>query len=184
MNDIKSASRRPIHIGFRTSIITVFVAAVLFVGLTLVYLSFERVSSITQTAASTFIDKVAQHHQERHAGCGKEPRRRQLGWKTSAALRERASSGFVFRRVDRISPKGFAEAFDVYELRCERGEGDARDSELSLEWEVVHAALRHGPSAVAESELSAFMRKYPEDEVARYHQAAASKAPSPPASTS
>ena len=60
MNDIPSVSRRPIHIGFRASIITVFVAAVLFVGLTLVYLSFERVSSITQTAASSFIDKVAQ----------------------------------------------------------------------------------------------------------------------------
>jgi len=60
MNDIRSVSRRPIHIGFRASIITVFVAAVLFVGLTLVYLSFARVSSITQTAASSFIDKVAQ----------------------------------------------------------------------------------------------------------------------------
>jgi len=60
MNDTKSASPRPIHLGFRTSIITVFIAAVLFVGLTLVYLSFQRVSAITQTAASTFIEKVAQ----------------------------------------------------------------------------------------------------------------------------
>src|SRR5258708_23058734 len=60
MNDIRSPSPRPIHIGFRASIITVFIAAVLFVGLTLVYLSFKRVSSITQTAASTFIEKVAQ----------------------------------------------------------------------------------------------------------------------------
>jgi adenylate cyclase len=60
MSDIRSTGRRPIHIGFRASIITVFIAAVLFVGLTLVYLSFNRVSSITQTAASTFIDKVAQ----------------------------------------------------------------------------------------------------------------------------
>ena len=95
----------------------------------------------------------------------------------SAALRERASSRFVFRRVDRISPKGFAEAFDIYELRCERGEGDARNRELSLEWEVVYAALRNGPRAVAESELSAFMRKYPEDEIARYYQAAARHSP-------
>ena len=60
MSDVRSPGRRPLHIGFRTSIITVFIAAVLFVGLTLVYLSFARVSSITQTAASTFIDKVAQ----------------------------------------------------------------------------------------------------------------------------
>jgi len=60
MNDIQSTSGRPIHLGFRTSIITVFIAAVLFVGLTLVYLSFQRVSAITQTAASTFIEKVVQ----------------------------------------------------------------------------------------------------------------------------
>ncbi|KRR00794.1 adenylate/guanylate cyclase domain-containing protein [Bradyrhizobium valentinum] len=51
---------RKLRIGFRTSIVTLFVAVVLFVGLTLVYLSFSRVSLITQTAASTFIAKVAQ----------------------------------------------------------------------------------------------------------------------------
>jgi adenylate cyclase len=48
------------RIGFQTSIITVFVGVVLLVGLTLVYLSFERVTSITRTAASGFIAKVAQ----------------------------------------------------------------------------------------------------------------------------
>ena len=37
-----------------------FIAAVLLVGLTLVYLSFERVSEITRTAASSFIERVAQ----------------------------------------------------------------------------------------------------------------------------
>jgi adenylate cyclase len=56
----RPAERRPLRIGFRTSIVTLFVAVVLFVGLTLVYLSFSRVSLITQTAASTFIEKVAQ----------------------------------------------------------------------------------------------------------------------------
>ena len=40
-----------LRIGFRTSIITVFIAVVLFVGLTLVYLSFERVSLITRPDA-------------------------------------------------------------------------------------------------------------------------------------
>lgn len=60
MTDIRPAERRKLRIGFRTSIVTLFVAVVLCVGLTLVYLSFSRVSSITQTAASTFIDKVAQ----------------------------------------------------------------------------------------------------------------------------
>ena len=64
MDDTKQAvnttDRRGWQVGFRTSIITVFIAAVLFVGLTLVYLSFNRVSLITRTAAGTFIDKVAQ----------------------------------------------------------------------------------------------------------------------------
>ncbi|MGL5168490.1 MAG: adenylate/guanylate cyclase domain-containing protein [Afipia sp.] len=56
----RPAERRPLRIGFRTSIVTLFLAVVLFVGLTLVYLSFSRVSLITQTAARTFIEKVAQ----------------------------------------------------------------------------------------------------------------------------
>jgi adenylate cyclase len=60
MSETHSRIGQPIRIGFRTSIIAVFVAAVLFVGLTLVYLSFERVSQITRTAASSFIEKVAQ----------------------------------------------------------------------------------------------------------------------------
>lgn len=49
-----------IKVGFRTSIIALFIGIVLFVGLTLVYLSFSRIAAITQSAASTFIDKVAQ----------------------------------------------------------------------------------------------------------------------------
>jgi adenylate cyclase len=60
MTDTRPMETRKLRIGFRTSIVTLFVAVVLFVGLTLVYLSFSRVSLITQTAASTFIDKVAQ----------------------------------------------------------------------------------------------------------------------------
>jgi adenylate cyclase len=88
----------------------------------------------------------------------------------SAALRQRVMSRFLFRSVDRISPKGFAEAFEIYELRCERGNGDAGDCELCREWEIVYAALRNGPLAVAEVELAAFLAKYPEDGVARYHR--------------
>lgn len=56
----ETSSKRQFRIGFRTSIITVFVGVVLLVGLTLVYLSFERVTVITRTAASGFIEKVAQ----------------------------------------------------------------------------------------------------------------------------
>jgi adenylate cyclase len=95
----------------------------------------------------------------------------------SAALRQRAGSRFVFRSVDRISPKGFAEAFEIYELRCERGEGDAADCELCREWEAVYVALRNGPLAVAESELAAFLKKYPDDPVAAYHRVAVRPSP-------
>jgi adenylate cyclase len=60
MNETRSNDQRPLRVGFRTSIITVFIAVVLFVGLILVYLSFQRVSLITRTAAGAFIEKVAQ----------------------------------------------------------------------------------------------------------------------------
>jgi adenylate cyclase len=54
-----------VRLGFQPSITTLFVAAVLFVGLTLVYLSFDRAASITRSAASAFIDRVAQHTADR-----------------------------------------------------------------------------------------------------------------------
>ena len=44
----------------------------------------------------------------------------------SAALRERAASRFLFRSVDRINPKGFAEAFDIYELISEQRRSGCR----------------------------------------------------------
>jgi len=94
----------------------------------------------------------------------------------SSALKERAGARFCFRSVDRISPKGFAEAFEIYELRCASDEGDARDVELCREWEVVYAALRDGPSAAAENKLAAFLARYPSDSVARYHIARSSPA--------
>ena len=54
-------SLNQIRLGFRTSVIALFVSVVLIVGLSLVYLSFERVTSIIRAAASTFIDKVAEN---------------------------------------------------------------------------------------------------------------------------
>ena len=56
---------RAVRIGFRTSITTLFVAVLLLVGLTLVYLSFQRVTSITRTAAATFLARVAEHTADR-----------------------------------------------------------------------------------------------------------------------
>jgi adenylate cyclase len=90
----------------------------------------------------------------------------------SSALRQRVESRFLFRSVDRISPKGFVESFEIYELRCERGGSDSEDCEFCREWELIYSALRNGPLAVAEQELAIFLTKYPEDRLAQYHQIA------------
>ena len=55
-----SERRGPVKLGFRTSIIGLFVAIVLVIGLTLVYLSFSRITAVTDAAASQFIGKVAE----------------------------------------------------------------------------------------------------------------------------
>src|SRR5258708_6092230 len=88
----------------------------------------------------------------------------------SSALKQRVGSRFHFRSVDRISPKGFAEAFEIYELRSESADGMNGDAEFCREWEMVYAALRNGPLAIAEELLAAFLAKYPGDGVARYHR--------------
>lgn len=89
----------------------------------------------------------------------------------SEAVRDRAGSAFIFRSVDRISPKGFAEAFEIFELRRQSGQEDASELEFCRDWEVVYAAIRSGPPVVAKQELDSFLSKYPGDGVARYHLA-------------
>jgi adenylate cyclase len=88
----------------------------------------------------------------------------------SSALKARAGAGFCFRSVDRISPKGFAEAFDIYELRDERASADAGEREFLREWEAVYLAFRNQSLVVAETKLDLFLAKYPQDSVARYHR--------------
>src|SRR5882762_6486769 len=88
----------------------------------------------------------------------------------SSVLKRRVGSRFHFRSVDRISPKGFAEMFDIFELRSESASADADERKFCREWEAVYAALRDGPVAVAEVELNLFLDRYPQDGVARYHR--------------
>ncbi|MXQ12634.1 adenylate/guanylate cyclase domain-containing protein [Microvirga makkahensis] len=57
-----------VRFGFQLSVTTLFVAVVLAVGLTLVFLSFDRARSITRTAALAFIDRVADHTADRVDG--------------------------------------------------------------------------------------------------------------------
>ncbi len=90
----------------------------------------------------------------------------------SSALKQRAGGRFRFRSVDCISPKGFAEAFEIYELRCEAADADADEEEFCRSWELVYAAMRNGPLAVAEVELEAFLAKYPKDSIARHYKGA------------
>src|ERR1700722_12992844 len=60
INPQTSARGGPVQLGFRTSIIALFVAIVLVIGLTLVYLSFSRITAVTNSAASKFIGEVAE----------------------------------------------------------------------------------------------------------------------------
>ena len=87
----------------------------------------------------------------------------------SADVRARAEHRFVFRSVDRISPKGFAEAVAIHELRCAR-EGDVAD-ELALcrRWDEVYCSIERDDSATALAAISAFLSEYPGDSVARYY---------------
>lgn len=92
----------------------------------------------------------------------------------SEALKARAEQAFVFRSVDRIKPKGFAEAFTIYELRCERSAMSEPETEFDREWEEVYASIHSGdPAGVAR--LTAFLQKYPDDGVARYHASSVSR---------
>ena len=87
----------------------------------------------------------------------------------SAAVKASTEHRFVFRSVDRISPKGFAEAVAIHELRCAR-EGDV-GAELAFcrRWEAVYAAIEHDDPASALAAISAFLSEYPGDSVARYY---------------
>ncbi|MGO4524158.1 adenylate/guanylate cyclase domain-containing protein [Microvirga sp. 2MCAF35] len=57
-----------VRIGYQPSITALFVAVVLAVGLSLVFLSFERARSITRSAALSFIDRVADQTTDRVDG--------------------------------------------------------------------------------------------------------------------
>ncbi|MEH2512436.1 adenylate cyclase [Nitrobacteraceae bacterium AZCC 1564] len=86
----------------------------------------------------------------------------------TSSVRERADSGFIFRSVDQISPKGFAESFDIFELRCERDSNS--DDDFCQDWEIIYAALKSCPTPEeVEASLASFLAKYPHDGVARYY---------------
>jgi adenylate cyclase len=87
----------------------------------------------------------------------------------SPAVRDRAQATFLFRSVDRIKPRGFAEAVEVSELRC--AQRDASEAELArcARWDEVYVAAKGGDREAAAIKLSGFLIDFPEDRVALHH---------------
>jgi adenylate cyclase len=87
----------------------------------------------------------------------------------SEPIKLRADARFVFRSVDRISPKGFAEKFPVFELRCSRAAAGESDRVFCEAWEEIYRTLSATDHDRSLQLLEAFQRAYPDDGVARYH---------------
>jgi adenylate cyclase len=87
----------------------------------------------------------------------------------SAQIKERADAHFLFRSVDRISPKGFEEKFPIFELRCSRATAEPSDRALCDAWEEIYSTLNAASPDRSLERLEAFLRAYPDDGVARYH---------------
>jgi adenylate cyclase len=87
----------------------------------------------------------------------------------SADVKARAESGFAFRSVDEIRPKGFAEAVAIYELRGERDGDGASESTFCQRWDAVYASIQREEAGAALIRISDFLGEYPRDGVAQYH---------------
>jgi adenylate cyclase len=87
----------------------------------------------------------------------------------SAQIKERADAHFLFRSVDRISPKGFEEEFPIFELRCSRKTAGPSDRALCDAWEEIYSTLAATSPNRSLERLEAFLRAYPDDGVAPYH---------------
>jgi adenylate cyclase len=85
----------------------------------------------------------------------------------SAAVTARAESHFLFRCVDEIKPKGFAQAVQIFEML------DHEEAERSFcrRWDAVYGAMRREQPDAALARVSDFLVRYPGDGVAQYHAA-------------
>ncbi|WP_065750208.1 cache domain-containing protein [Bradyrhizobium paxllaeri] len=87
----------------------------------------------------------------------------------SSAVRERTGHVFLFRSVDRIRPKGFAEPVPISELRGEREMASASERNFCRRWEEIYVLIERGDSKQVTVKLRAFLTDYPGDGVAQYH---------------
>jgi len=87
----------------------------------------------------------------------------------SSDVRAHAEHAFVFRKVDSIRPKGFAETMLVSELRCERSEASQSELVMCNCWDEIYSSIERREGESALTQLSGFLIDYPEDGVALYH---------------
>lgn len=88
----------------------------------------------------------------------------------SAAVRASVGDRFLFRSVDSITPKGFADAIEVSELRGELAHADEAEVAMCRRWDEVFAAIaQDGAAETTRVRLSAFLHDYPKDSVALFH---------------
>ncbi|WP_431203053.1 adenylate/guanylate cyclase domain-containing protein [Bradyrhizobium betae] len=88
----------------------------------------------------------------------------------SAAVRARAGHAFLFRSVDSIRPKGFADAIEVSELRGELAHAHEADIAMCRRWDEIFASIvRDGASETTLVRLSGFLHDYPGDSIAQFH---------------
>jgi adenylate cyclase len=88
----------------------------------------------------------------------------------SAAVRARAGHAFLFRSVDSITPKGFAEAIEVSELCGELALASEADIAICKRWdEVFTSIIQDGAAETTLVRLSGFLLDFPTDSIAQFH---------------
>ncbi|WFU28661.1 hypothetical protein QA649_21310 [Bradyrhizobium sp. CB1717] len=88
----------------------------------------------------------------------------------SAAVRARAEQVFLFRSVDSIRPKGFAEAIEVSELRSELAQANEAEIAMCRRWDEVFTLIaKDGAVETTLARLTGFLLDYPADGIAQFH---------------
>jgi len=73
----------------------------------------------------------------------------------------------VFRTVDEVQPKGFANPVPVFELRGRRD--NTQEIAMCEEWDALYPLLSSDNAAAAVAALEAFAQRYPDDPVCNAH---------------
>jgi adenylate cyclase len=85
-------------------------------------------------------------------------------------VRARVGDGFLFRSIDSIRPKGFADPIEVSELRGELAQADAADIAMCRRWDEVFASIaQDGAAETTLVRLAGFLLDYPRDSIAAFH---------------